>query len=118
MDYTIPEDWLTFCEVASWSRQTDYYVYPQGRTVEILALADIEPPQRDDGMAPFKKFKMVPVLMAFLSPECSLPPVVVEPLAEGSSYRYKLANGFHRFYASLHVGYTHIPADIREPFEP
>ncbi len=61
---------------------------------------------------------MCPVLFAFQSPECALPPVVVEPLSNGAAFRYRLANGFHRFYACVHVGYTHIPVEVREPWTP
>lgn len=118
MDYTIPEDWLAFCDVSSWTRGSDYYPYPSGETVEIVALADIEPPRRDAAIAPFKKYKMCPVLFAFHSPECALPPVVVVPLPTGEAFRYRLANGFHRFYASVYVGYPYIPAEVREPWAP
>jgi hypothetical protein len=55
---------------------------------------------------------MCPVLFAFQSPECALPPVVLEPLPDDGDYRYRLLNGFHRFYASVHVGYTYIPAKL------
>lgn len=116
MDLTIPEDWLAFCDVTNWTRGSDYYPYPPDRTVEIVALSDVEPPRRDVGMAPFKKYKMCPVLFAFQSPECSLPPVVVQPLTAGEAFRYRLMDGFHRFYASVHVGYTHIPVEVREPW--
>lgn len=27
MDYTIPEDWLAFCDVANWTRGSDYCPY-------------------------------------------------------------------------------------------
>ena len=102
-----------FCDVANWTRGSAYYPYPSGLAVEIVALTDIEPPRRDAGLAPFKKYKMCPVLFAFQSPECALPPVIVEALSAGKAFRYRLVNGFHRFYASVHEGYTHIPVDVR-----
>jgi hypothetical protein len=115
MDYTIPEDWLEFCDVPNWTRGSDYYPYKSHRIVEIVPLSDIEPPQRDTDIAPFKKYKMCPVLFAFQSPECELPPVLVKPLTTNVSFRYRLVNGFHRFYASVHVGYTHIPVEVWPP---
>ena len=54
---------------------------------------------------------MCPLLFAFQSPECALPPVLVEPLPISVAFHYRLVNGFHRFYASVHVGYTHIPVE-------
>ena len=116
MYYNIPKDWLVFCDVANWTRETAYYPYSSGRSVKIVSLSDIEPPRRDSGLIPFKKYKMCPVLFAFQSPECALPPVFVETLSAGEAYRYRITNGFHRFYASSHVGYTHIPIEVREPW--
>ena len=118
MDYTIPKDWLAFCNEPNWTRDSDYYPYQSCRTVQIVSLSDIEPPRRDAGTAPFKKYKMCAVLFAFQSPECALPPVVVEPLSTGVAFRYRLVNGFHRFYACAHVGYTHIPVEVRAPWTP
>lgn len=58
------------------------------------------------------KYKLVPVLMAFQSPECYLPPVELEALA-GEPYRFRVLNGFHRFYASVVVGYASLPGFLR-----
>lgn len=118
MHYTIPDDWLTFCEMPNWTRGTDYYPYQSSRAVEIVSLSDIEPPRRDAGVIPFKKYKMCPVLFAFQSPECALPPVVVEFMSASQAFRYRIVNGFHRFYASVHVGYTHIPVEMRDAWTP
>jgi hypothetical protein len=118
MDYTIPDDWLAFCDVPIWTRCSDYYPYESCRTVQIVSLSDIEPPRRDAGTAPFKKYKMCSLLFGFQSPECALPPVVVQPMPKSEAFRYSLLNGFHRFYASMHVGYTHIPIEVREPWAP
>lgn len=82
-----------------------------------MTIEDIQPPRRNPSMEPFRKYKLVPVLLAFISPECALPPVAVEPLPKGSGFRYRVTNGFHRFYASRAVGYSCIPAVINEAFE-
>lgn len=118
MHYTIPDDWFAFCGMPNWTRGTDYYPYQSSRAVEIVSLSDIEPPRRDAGVIPFKKYKMCPVLFAFQSPECALPPVVVEFLSASQAFRYRIVNGFHRFYASVHVGYTHIPVEMRVAWTP
>ena len=80
MYYTIPEDWLSFCDVPNWKHGSDYYPNPSDRIVEIVPLSDIEPPQLDSDMVPFKKYKMRSMLFAFQSPECALRPTLVEPL--------------------------------------
>ena len=96
----------------NWTRGTEYSPYQSSRVVEIVSLSDTEPTRRDAGVISFKKYKMCPVLFAFQLPECALPPVVVEFMSASQAFRYRIVNGFHRFYASVHVGYTHIPVDI------
>lgn len=113
-DYVIPADWLAFCEIDSWHPESKCYPWSGTQAVELVAIGDIQPPRRDPGMEPFRKYKLVPVLLAFMSPECALPPVTVEPLPTGADFRYRVTNGFHRFYASRAVGYTSIPAAINE----
>jgi hypothetical protein len=82
--------------------------------VERVHIADIEPPTRSNGIAPFRKYKLLPILFAFQSPECILPPVTVVRLALNASHRFRVLNGFHRFFASVAVGYTLLPVVIQE----
>ena len=108
--FEIPDDWWAFVELDSLlSDPGPYYPYKPSDAVQIISLSEIEPPQRDAGVEPFKKYKLVPVLLAFRSPECELPPIQLAEL-EGSIYRYRVLNGFHRFYSSIAVGYSHAPA--------
>jgi hypothetical protein len=67
---------------------------------------------RNSGVPPFKKYKMVPILFALSSPECALPPVEVDALAP-AAHRFRLHNGYHRYYASVAVGYPSLPVVIR-----
>jgi hypothetical protein len=93
-----------------------FYPYRQSEItgdIYVVPLSDIEPPMRNSGVPPFKKYKMLPVLFAFLSPECALPPVEVQCLAPSETYRFKVHNGYHRYYASAAVGYTSLRIVIR-----
>jgi len=110
MRYTIPEEWLSFCDFERVSPGYRFYSYEQHPNALAVPLAEIEPPIRADGVEPFKKYKMVPVLMAMMNPEGFLPPIVVAPTEHSSTYKYKVVNGFHRFYASAQRGYPQIPA--------
>lgn len=113
-DYRIPTDWLAFCEVDTWQRRSELYPWtPSATDVERIAIEDIEPPRRDAWLEPFRKYKLVPILLAFMSPECALPPIALDELPSGSPFKYRVTNGLHRYYASRAVGYTRIPAVIR-----
>lgn len=112
--FEIPDEWWSFVELNSAvPRRSEYYPYWSNDDVQIVPLSEIEPPQRVGGLAPFKKYKLVPVLLAFQSPECDLPPIQVTE-QESSDYRFRVMNGFHRFYSSVAAGYSHIPV-IRAP---
>jgi len=117
-DYVIPSNWLAFCEIDSWQASSQCYPWSGDQPVDLVALSDIRPPRRDPGLEPFRKYKLVPVLLAFMSPECALPPLALEPLPADSDFKYCVTNGFHRFYASRAVGYACVPAVINEQFEP
>lgn len=94
-----------------------YYPYklrPEN-DVDVIPIASIEPPRRRLGVPLLKKFKLMPVLFAFQSPECALPVVEVHRATSGS-YQFTVHNGFHRFYGSVAAGYWHLPILVCEPF--
>lgn len=111
--FTIPDDWWHFCEMPNFRPRLQFYPYTRSCSEAIVVpITQIEPPVRDAGTPPFRKYKLVPVLLAFRSPECALPPVPVEQLDAGS-YRYRPINGYHRFYASVAAGYSMLPVISR-----
>ena len=118
--FEIPDDWWTFVGMGEFSPSPGgYFPYstaPGNEETVVEPLTDIEPPLRDAGIPPFKKYKLVPVLFSFMSPECALPPVEVIAATHESRYRYRVRNGYHRFYASVAAGYTNLPVLVRSPF--
>jgi hypothetical protein len=117
--FQIADDWWRFADMGQFSPEDGggYYPYPsEVANVHVLPLRDIEPPMRAPGLEPFKKYKLLPVLFAFGSPEGQLPPVHVVASHADPAYPYRLTNGFHRFFASVAAGYTSIPALICERF--
>ncbi|MTW18780.1 hypothetical protein GJ689_21500 [Rhodoplanes serenus] len=119
--FEIPDEWWQFAEMDRFSphRGGGYFPYRAGaeEDVEVVPIGDVEPPQRSEGVPLFKKYKLLPVLFAFTSPECELPPVEVNVIDSGGRYRFRVKNGYHRFYASAAVGYTRLPIILRQPFE-
>ena len=119
--FEIPDDWWSFAEMNAFSPGGGgYYPYdPRWNTqdVEVVYLSDIEPPTRNSRVPPFKKYKLVPVLLAFRSPECALPPVEVQPFRGSRSYRFSVINGYHRYYASVAAGYNKLPIIVRPSFD-
>ena len=117
ISYEIPEGWWKFCDLDKWKPTTEFYLAKElnDKDVTLIPLAEIQPMTRDLGNgSPFRKYKLVPILLRFQSPtESWLPPIEVELITGAEPYKYKLTNGFHRFAASFLVGYRSIPARIK-----
>jgi hypothetical protein len=85
--FEIPDEWWNFAEMSNWSRG-EYPHYPPQRDQSFhrIPVRLIEPPVRDPGVDLFRKYKMVPILFALRSPECSLPPIRVSELCGDNTY--------------------------------
>jgi hypothetical protein len=119
--FELPDDWWHFSEMERFTiGPGGYYPYSRRTDEEVLivSIAEVEPPRRSSGVTLFKKYKLVPVLFAFNSPECALPPIEVHESRTGGTYKFTVHNGFHRFYGSVAAGYTNLPVVVREPFVP
>jgi hypothetical protein len=113
-DFEIDDTWWEFCEMPAWRRPSEHY--PPCATLDnvcVLRMDAIDPPRRAADVALLRKEKLVPILLAFRSPECALPPIEVEPIDTIGPERYRVINGCHRYYGSVAVGYPRIPAVIR-----
>jgi len=98
----------------AFGRAGQYFPYSAASNgVQVVPISSIEPPTRSVGIGGFRKYKLVPILMALQSPECALPPVHVEP--SSGEFAYRVTNGFHRYYASVAVGYAELPVVVSEP---
>jgi hypothetical protein len=108
-EFEIPDEWWAFAEMNKFTLDgVRHYPASRGSDWKPVSIDEVEPPKRNGGIEPFKKYKLMPVLFAFQSPECELPPVEVCEASEGP-YRFKVRNGYHRYYASLAVGYRKLP---------
>lgn len=108
--FAIPDEWWRFCDMQTFRPSTHFYLYAPGfDNAATVPITEIEPPVREAGIPSFRKYKLVPVLLAFTSPERVLPAVRAERLDTAGRYRYRVLNGYHRFYASVAVGYSSLP---------
>jgi hypothetical protein len=58
--FDIPEEWWRFADMACFTPASEFYP-PNESPSEALALAEVQPPARFDGVPLFKKYKLVPV---------------------------------------------------------
>ena len=110
----IPEDWWLFAGMSQFKpNDSGFYLY--GNTfsdVEVLPLTSIESPIRDSGLGDFRMYKLVPVLWAFRTPGCPIPPILVERISVPGKHQYRVRDGIYRLLASAACGYIKIPARI------
>jgi hypothetical protein len=114
--FTIPQDWWSFAEMSNFNCSEGVGFYPplvnDPKNFTTVLIAEIEPPLRTVAGLWFRKYKLMPILFAFQSPECALPLVVLSEDDVNRPYKYKVINGFHRYYASVAVGFSKLPVRI------
>jgi hypothetical protein len=109
----IPPEWLTEAGLQNFKpvRSSIRCAAPH----ELLALAEIEPfvrlvPIDANG---FRRSKMMPVLEIIRDDRPSKEPIQV--IRQVGKWPYRLHDGVHRYYASLTLGFTHVPAEVIDP---
>jgi len=111
--FEIPDEWWQFAEMDAFSSKGGrFYPYRplrDAQEVDAVPLSDIEPPMRNSGVPPFKKYKMVPILFALCSPECALPPVKVDALAASAAHG---GRGFQPLRVTAAVLSATLKADV------
>lgn len=115
-EFEIPDDWLS--EASALSFAASRPAYRARASAEVIALTQVEPPPRLVGYPlswrGFDRARFISVLAGMVSDtEIEPVPVVEMPYVDlGSSpYEFRVRDGVHRFYASVAMGYSHLPVD-------
>ena len=110
----IPAEWLVEAGLQSFSPKRSAFQCA-GRH-QLLALDDIEPLIRAVVLDAngFNRTRMLSLLNMIRDDlVCEAP---IEVFRQEGQRPYRLYNGVHRYYASRTLGFTHVPADILEPW--
>ena len=127
--FEIPDDWWSASGAAGFVPTDTCYAWikpVQWEEVFIVSLAEIAPMLRNVGVIKdangFRATALdgepgpggLPAVLSAIVSGTKLPPVEVlkarGPTVEG--FKYTVKNGFHRFYASHALGFTHLPCII------
>jgi hypothetical protein len=88
----------------------------RGETIFEARIDEVAPLQRNPDVGIFNdneeataRERVVRLLRGFRE-GAAIPPVILIGQPATSSFRYKIGHGSHRFYCSLAVGFSHIPA--------
>ena len=102
------EQWLVRSGLAGRSLDNDHFTSSCAKT--ILDIQEICPPVRNPGVTCFEEDKMLRILKGIAS-NASLPPIQVDCPPQ-APLRYRVRDGFHRYYATVLLGFRRIPADV------
>lgn len=90
------------------------YEFKVGDGVQLIELFRISPPFRDGQKIWFRDDETVLMLLRSMKNKEQLPPISVWSLGKKLRDFYSVRDGFHRFYLSIAMGYTHIPIRIND----
>ena len=115
--FCIKDPWWSKAGIAGFRPKAPHYrVDPSGFDgLQILAVyvGDVQPLYcrkiSPDGRFFDTEEQVVRILRGFIE-DSAIPPVEVVKQPAGSGYRYKLHHGAHRFYCSVAVGFSCVPA--------
>src|SRR5262249_37796925 len=113
VEFSIPVDWWAEAGMEGFALRSDSYRFAASPKVSLVRLDDIACPPLDGRRRPdhhhcgFNRERMVDVLRGVAS-QAMIPPISILERREGA-YSCIVCDGYHRFYASLAAGFSHIP---------
>jgi hypothetical protein len=114
-DFEIPDGWLREAGMDGFNRTASAY---RSTTAAVpVELREIEPPYRVPELDwhGFDHGRLISILKG-IATGAEIEPVPLLKLPSGdfpaAPYRYRVRNGFHRFYASIAAGFEYLPAVI------
>jgi hypothetical protein len=114
-EFEIPEAWLTEAGMDGFTRTAP--AYRSTAAAVAVPLHEIEPPYRTPAKdwRGFDRARLISVLNG-IAMGAEIEPVPLLELPTGdfppARYRYRVRDGFHRFYASIAAGFACLPAVI------
>ncbi|NEV75626.1 hypothetical protein DYI24_00880 [Rhodopseudomonas sp. BR0C11] len=108
MNHSVPMAWIWEARLGTFRPSTKAFFCVEPHTLVPIDL--IVPPKRNENVdldeGGFGKDRAMWILTRVYDAE-PIPPIRLAPGAP-----HQVRDGFHRFYISLALGYSHIPADI------
>ena len=110
--FCIPDTWLAESGLNEMTLAGDCFVSDAAQVLDIHLISS---PVRSPGVRWFHRDSMLPILTAFSSHQ-GLPPIKIDSPPQGP-LPYRVRDGFHRYYASVAVGFRKIPVRIVEYYD-
>lgn len=114
-EFEIPDEWWIASGIANFKVNVEGYRSTSPSPV-MIRIEAIRPPRRNPGVIWFERERMEAILKGFVNGDY-LPPIEVNETPDDKEFRYRVQNGFHRYHASVAVGFRMIPIEIKPFFD-
>jgi len=114
-EFEIPDEWWNEAGMAEFNRNSP--AYRSKEAAGLIRLSDIEPPFRfrahELSFRGFNRERLIAVLRGIATGD-DIPPVPLKTILTddellGPPFRYRVRDGYHRYYASVAVGFEFLP---------
>ncbi len=112
LPHEIPKEWMAEARLLNFEPSEPTYRCSSPH--QLVALSDIEPPARFHHVQldvnGFDQIRTLRILTGISNGD-AIPPIQIEQ-SDSARKPYRLRHGFHRYYASLAAGFSHVPVEI------
>ena len=118
MEFEVSDPWLEMAGAKGYSPSTCSYRASSSNEwpTTLVQLSDVEAPRRNPGVAGLDEKRTVCILRAFCG-DITLPPLEIDEPPGSRRFRFRVRDGFHRFYLSVAVGVKMRPVSVRPYFD-
>ena len=118
IEFDIPDDWWDLANASGFMPSQTAFVASSNSEwpTTLVRIIDVEAPRRDAGVVGLRKDRTVSILRAFFE-GTELPPLEVHESPEPRRFRFRVRDGFHRYYVSIAAGFSMLPVSIRPYFD-
>jgi len=116
-DFELPDEWLTEAGLVGFKPSRP--AYNSTAAAVLVPLQEIEPVYRTltcpKDWRGFDRTRLVRVLQGFVAGDEiePVPLLELEKVENHRPYRYRICNGYHRFYGSIAAGFQSLPGAIQ-----
>lgn len=110
--FEIPDEWWQAGNIGKQHLMSTHFEVEISPEIFNIPISSLIPPKRDNGMAMFPDGDRVINLLNGMRNGDSIPPIMLWSKKKMNSESYMIRDGMHRFYLSIALGFTEIPALI------
>lgn len=117
--FEIPDAWLREGNAIGFSPTTPAYLFepdPVWPNVVVVPFSEVAPIVRDAGVVGLHEDRTVSLLRAITTGH-AVPAVEADEPTQPMVRRYRVRNGYHRFYISAALGFSHVPLSVKPYFD-